>query len=194
MRAATFTPSPKMCPLSVHDDLAEMHADTQHQSLLLVQHRVEARHALLDIDRRRDRGEGRVEFGQQGIACVVDQRAADDFDGWPPKLGLRRFEMPDSEVLVALHHANETGDVGMEYRGKTALRACHYAGRITRPVARRPCRGRFRGCGLHLKLAQHCRLTFTHRAASLCERLHTGHGVDDSKVAHFAGAHDMMPE
>ena len=111
--------------LRIDDDLAEMHADAQHQSPLLVQHGVEARHALLDVDRRRDRGEGRLEFGQQGIARVVDQRAAGDRDGRPPKLGLCRFEMPDGEVLVALHHADETGDVGMKDRGKTALRGGH---------------------------------------------------------------------
>ena len=35
------------------------------------------------------------------------------------------LEMPDGEVLVALHHADETGDVGMKDRGKTALRGSH---------------------------------------------------------------------
>ena len=67
-----------------------------------------------------------LEFGQQGIARIVDQRAAGDGDGRPPNLGLRRFEVPDREVLVALHHADETGDVGMKDRGKTALRGRHY--------------------------------------------------------------------
>ena len=76
--------------LGVDDDLAEMHADAQHQPPLLVQHGVEARHALLDVDRRGHRGEGRSEFGQQRIARVVDQRAAGDGDGRPPQLGLGR--------------------------------------------------------------------------------------------------------
>ena len=84
MRAARLTPSPKMCPSPVDDDLAEMHADAEHQPPLLGQHLVLARHAFLDIDRRRDRGLGRAEFGEQGIARAVDQRAAGDLDGRPP--------------------------------------------------------------------------------------------------------------
>ena len=35
------------------------------------------------------------------------------------------LEMPHGEVLVALHHAHEAGDVGMEDRGKAALGSCH---------------------------------------------------------------------
>ena len=112
-------------PALVHDDLAEMHADAQHQPPLLVQHLVLVRHAFLDVDRRRDRSPGRTEFGQQGIARAVDQRAAGDLDGRPPDLGLRRLEMPDGEVLVALHQADEACDVGVKDRGKTALRGCH---------------------------------------------------------------------
>jgi hypothetical protein len=49
--------------LFVHDNLAEMHADAKHQSLLLAQWLIESRHALLDVDRRRDSGNGRSEFG-----------------------------------------------------------------------------------------------------------------------------------
>jgi hypothetical protein len=110
--------------LLINDDLAKMHADAEHQPPLLVQHLILVRHAFLDIDRRRDRGSGRSEFGQQGIANAVDQRAAGDFDG-RPDLGLRRFEMSDGEVLVALHQADEAGDVGVKDRGETALTGCH---------------------------------------------------------------------
>ena len=48
----------------VDHDLAQMHADAEQQLLLLGQQVVETRHALLDVDRRRDRGQRRAEFGQ----------------------------------------------------------------------------------------------------------------------------------
>jgi hypothetical protein len=91
-----------------------MHADAKHQSLLVVQHLVETRHALLDIDRRRDSGHGRSKLGQQGIACAVDQRAAGGFDRRPPDFASRRREVHESEVFVAFGHADGAGEVGVK--------------------------------------------------------------------------------
>ena len=71
--------------LLVDDDLAQMDADAEHQLLVLVERIVELRHALLDVDRRRDRGQGRIELDQHGIAVAVDHRAAGAFDGRPPR-------------------------------------------------------------------------------------------------------------
>ena len=48
--------------LLVHDNFAQMHP-TKHQSLLLVQQQIELRHALLDVDRRRDSSDGQSKFG-----------------------------------------------------------------------------------------------------------------------------------
>ena len=109
----------------VDDDLAQMHADTEPQLLLLVEVPVEARHALLDVDRRLDRRQRRAELDQHGIAVAVDERAAGRVDGRPPDLAARRLEMLVGEVLPALCQAHEARQVGMEDGGKPALRGCH---------------------------------------------------------------------
>ena len=49
--------------LFIHNNLTQMHADAKHQSLLLVQWLIEACHALLEVDRRPDGGNGRSKFG-----------------------------------------------------------------------------------------------------------------------------------
>src|SRR5262245_33962659 len=73
----------------VYYDLTEMHANSEHHSQLAVERVVEPRHALLNVDGRRDGGEDGSEFSQHGIARTVDQRAASDFDGRAQDLGLR---------------------------------------------------------------------------------------------------------
>ena len=105
----------------VDDHLAEMDADAEHHALVFGQRLVEARHAFLDVDRRADGGDGRAELGQHGVARRADQPAAAGFDGRPPDLDLRRFQVPEGARFGALHHPGEPGEVGMDDGGETAL-------------------------------------------------------------------------
>ena len=61
--------------LLVDDHLAEMDADAEVHALLGLDRVVEARHALLDIERGADGGHRRAELGQHGVARGADQAA-----------------------------------------------------------------------------------------------------------------------
>jgi hypothetical protein len=102
-----------------------MKADAEHQPLVLVEHVVEARHALLDVDCGRHRGDRRVEFGQDGIACQVDHRAAAHFDGGSPDLVVDRLEVAHRPLLSAFHQTHEPGEIGMQDGGKPAAMGRH---------------------------------------------------------------------
>ena len=87
----------------------------------IVQRLVEARHAFLDVDGGADRGHGRAELGQHGIACRADQPAVAGVDGRAPDLDLGRLQVPEGARLGTFHHAGEAGEVGVDDRGETAL-------------------------------------------------------------------------
>ena len=107
--------------LFVDDHLAEMNADPEHHALLGAQRLVEARHALLDIDRRADRGHGRGELRQHGIARRPDQPSVGGVDRRPPDLDLGRLQMAEGARLRAFHHPGEPGEVGVDDGGQAAL-------------------------------------------------------------------------
>ena len=111
--------------LLVDDHLAQVKADAEHQPLVLLEHVVEARHALLDVDRRRHRGDRRFEFGQDGIAREVDHRASAGRDGGAPDLVMDRSEMAHRTLLTAFHQPHEAGEIGMQDGGKPAAMGRH---------------------------------------------------------------------
>ena len=115
--------------LRIDDDLAKMNADAEHHALAFVQRLVEARHALLDVDRCTDRRHRRRELGQHCVACRADQAAAAGLDGRPPDVDLRRLQVAEGAGLGALHHAGEAGEIGMDDGGEATLHGPSLAAR-----------------------------------------------------------------
>ena len=68
-----------------------------------------------------DRGHGRTELGQHGIARGADQPAVAGVDRRTPDLDLGRFQVPERARLGTFHHPGEAGEVGVDDRGETAL-------------------------------------------------------------------------
>jgi hypothetical protein len=111
--------------LLVDDDLAEVQADPKHQAPVLIEHVVEAGHALLDVDRRRHRGHRGLEFGQDGIAHDIHYRPSTGFDRRAPDLVLDRFEVVHGAVLRAFHQAHEAGEICVQDGGEPAAMDRH---------------------------------------------------------------------
>src|SRR5579883_1662488 len=121
--------------LLVDDHLAEMHADAEQQALLFAEGGIEARHALLDVDRRIDRRDCRAELGQHCVARRPDQPPAAGLDRRPPDLVLRGLEMPEGARLRPLHQAREAREVGVDDGGEAALHG-YSTGQISTSRAR----------------------------------------------------------
>ncbi len=109
----------------VDDDFAEMQADAEPQATVLVEHVVEPRHTLLDVDRRRHGGDRRAEFGQDGIADEVHHRPSSHLDGRTPDLVVDRFEVAHGAILPTFHQAREASEICVQDGGEPSATGRH---------------------------------------------------------------------
>ena len=112
-RAATFTPSPKIST-SIDDDVTDVDADAEFDSLLLRHINVSLCHAALYFDGTARRIHDACELDQHSIARGLDDAAVMLFDLLVDELTSMCLQLRECALLIGAHQPAVACNVGCE--------------------------------------------------------------------------------